>query len=722
MPWTTLVVSSVLLIGQTTVQQTPFDSSRPSMPPSGRRAAPATPVDEETSGAATTPRSAAPSIYGTQAPGADRYQRAAPKEASPPFGTPPAAEYRTDPAASPSAAAMTPVGPTRQKLRPPEILAEALAEVKEDGISGKPLTLAEVLERVPDRQQQIAATKSYWRLATARADFHFARDAYDRLLGITGDQQNLPGVQAALAAQRAARRDAELALTRAQYELAEQISLLSSDALPLPVDRPHVGEYRTWFDKIFAGRPAPPAARLVNATIPLRRQAIDAHGAAVLAAVDALDATGDDYQRGAADLAAVLTCLEQLSHQRRAFVAAVRDYNYDIGDYAFMMAPEGISTTKLVGMLIKTEATPTAPATGTDSLYERPNTRPTVETPVGPTASPADQTFREPPPAIDPRASGGAPTNSVLTQPPADPRYSTPASPAAPPATRTVPRTHEGRKQIAAEPGAGVYQGLMTVTSNLRTQKLSGLLHWDRSLPEDRGQNISLAECLQRQSVSPQRRRLIDVYWKTREHAARYQAWVDQSEALATLAPLALAVRDDPGGMRTMLRLQSLRASAKAALLDEHVALTFNEFRLTSLVGAPLENTWLLPSTTPHAGRYRLALQQLSPAISGQIRVQRLAAAIPLLHDEMEELAASIVQADSARAAATADGQPRPSSIQNAMLATQQQNAATMTFLKTVTAYNLAIADYALAVMGPGVPSQRLVEVLVVKHDEPAAG
>ena len=53
-----------------------------------------------------------------------------------------------------------------------------------------------------------------------------------------------------------------------------------------------------------------------------------------------------------ADLQAVLACEAELSRQRRALLATVRDYNTDIADYALSVADASMPLDRLVAMMI----------------------------------------------------------------------------------------------------------------------------------------------------------------------------------------------------------------------------------------------------------------------------------------------------------------------------------------------------------------------------------
>jgi len=80
-----------------------------------------------------------------------------------------------------------------------------------------------------------------------------------------------------------------------------------------------------------------------------------------------------------------------------------------------------------------------------------------------------------------------------------------------------------------------------------------------------------------------------------------------------------------------------------------------------------------------------------------------------------------VVEADAARAAAAqdlvaaeelaADGSP----LEGLLKSIRRQSDATSAFLQTLTAYNRAIAAYALSVLPPDVPADTLVSALVVR-------
>ena len=156
--------------------------------------------------------------------------------------------------------------------------------------------------------------------------------------------------------------EAKLGAVTAQQELADLLGIPPNNPLPLASDSPLVGAYRTYFETLYAGRLPPTRLRLIDRTLPIRREAIETHVAAVQAAASAVHAAEDARAKGQADLQNVLLCHAELSRQRRSFLAAVRDYNLDIDEYALTVADPNVPTDRVIGMLIRMKPT-VAPAT-----------------------------------------------------------------------------------------------------------------------------------------------------------------------------------------------------------------------------------------------------------------------------------------------------------------------------------------------------------------------
>jgi len=266
---------------------------------------------------------------------------APPREAAAPSVT------RSSSATETRAAPLTPVG-----LTAAELMASALAARPRETVTGRPLGLAAALAPLAERRHQGEAAHLYWRLVQALCRQHFGADFLDdvgQLKARPEEQLLLDTVQAAA---KASLREAELAVLQAQHDLAALLNWPPESPLPLPADVPHVGVYRTSFQEMFASRPAPAQARLIDQTLPLQQKAIEIHKSAVEAAQEAVAGSQREYAAGKADLKHVLTCLGELRRQLDAFVAAVCRYNDDIAEYAVLAISPYPSGPSLASMLI----------------------------------------------------------------------------------------------------------------------------------------------------------------------------------------------------------------------------------------------------------------------------------------------------------------------------------------------------------------------------------
>ncbi len=555
------------------------------------------------------------------------------------------------------------------RAAPPDLVAEVLSPPVGGTLTGRLLTLAEALASARTRAQQLEVTHAYWRLTQAVGEYRQRFDEADRLRRFEARSEDGPMLRSARASAVAALRGAEVAAVRAQHELAEAAGLPAGVPLPLPADPPHVGSYRTNYDEVFAARSVPPRARLIHRVLPLRREGIDFRAAAVQAAEDAVLAAGDAYRGKEVDFSGFVACLAFWGEQRRALAADACRYNHDIADYALTVIGSPVSSQALVAMLIKPRQAAPAPAP------------PAVPARIPPSQS---RSGVDQPSAVQPSGPVPRTANRLQLQPPA-----------------------------ASGGAASLYPALEAAAPAVRAKQLSQALHWDRSLPPKAGEAIDLRDCLRRIPASL-RQPAIDAYWLGRQRAAEYQVLVAAKEWLDQLAPEALEQRSRPGEPEAMLRLRAARIAAEADLREAHVQLLEAQFELTRLVGRPFTSTWLLPSTPPHAGTYDLRLEAQPRQLAESRPLRRLAVAIPALAESVQDRAAAVVEADAARAAATAAYQARSRSLDPLLACIQYQTVETLAFLETLTGYNRAIGEYALTVLPTSTASDQLVQALVV--------
>jgi hypothetical protein len=604
------------------------------------------PVGDVPAEAATEPPVEAP----------DRYRSAPESLAEPPGGEVPVETLADQP---------------RQKLRPPELIAEALENPAAEALPGAPLTLAQALAQSADRQQQLKITRAYWQLAAAQARYHWAARQRGELYQQTDAHADLPGAASARAAAEADVSDALVGVETAQHALSGLLRPFGQLSAPLAVDRPHVGDYRMDFESHF-GAGAPPRIELIHRTLPVRRKAIDARADAIVAASDAVESAGEQFRESGRGLATLLDAAALLHEQRKAFIADVLAYNLDIADYALSVAPQNLRGDTLVGMLIRTTgsaAGPTRAAAGAvDPGLQKSFRKPSSERGAA-TTHPDDWT-----------ANYAGDSRAVVDDP-------------------------------------GVYQGLLEVSSEpLRVQKLGNLLHWDRSLAADAGLGTTLAQCLQN-VAGPNREAVIEGYWLAREHAARLQLFSEQQEQLAALQSIAIPLRDQPGMAEAGVRLQAARRAARARALAAQVDLLVAQCELTRLVGRPLSGVWLLPTTAPQSGRYQVS----------RLGASRGAAWYELMNQQYRKLqhrADAVIQCDAertdlVRTAREGAADSRASDDQLTLLdrviwATARQNRQALAFLGDLTEYNRAIARYVLATQPAALSGEELAGKLAI--------
>lgn len=652
-----------------------------------------------------------------------------------------------------------------------ETIAGLFAVPVSGTLAGRPLTLLDAESAATDRTRQAAVVHAYWRLAAALGEYHVQFDAVRRLRRLEPRPDDDAALRAARANAAERLRRLELDAVRAQQGLAEVARESAGGALPLPADLPHAGPYRTLFDEVFAKQNAPAIARLIHRTLPLRRQGLEARAAAAQAAEYAWEGALDAYRDGAVDLASLLACWTQLVDQRMALAVDVCQYNHQIADYVLAVAGSHVGSRELVTMLIFPSSQGAGPGGGTENLAS-PQTLPGKRAaitlpsdvqpaawngPLGtgrtsqpssgkPTLAPPKPTATSGVPAVLPAGPAAVPPKPIaeadrtevpalFSDPLSDPAKDgaqaepAPAAPRAPP-DKSAPDAPVGsgdfslritRRMIvdgqAAAPSASaaLYSGLVASAGPARVKHLCTALHWQPDLPPDAGRPVELEACLR--GVSPaDRRSTIDAYWVACQRAAEFRVWAEQSQLFEQFVPLVLDHREKPTGPLDMLRLRAVSLASEAEAALARVELVHAQFELTRRAGQALDGPWLIPSTVPHAGPYRLKLDAQPAQLAKQPAVQQLAASIPALAGALEEQAAVVVEADSARAAAAEAYQRNGRGIALLLTCTRSQTVETLVFLKMLSSYNGKIAGYALAVFPSAVSNEQLVQALVLRR------
>ncbi len=275
-------------------------------------------------------------------------------------------------AQAPSAAApANPAGPRTVPLvsvqeslakdAPEKLMIEAVEPTDHEALTGEPQALVTVLARMGgDRGRQQRAVSAYWQLVAAVADYHFRQHEVDYLRQLEGfessatahsEEHHEAGDPLRIAAADARRGQAQLNAIEAQHALASWLGVPPTTPLPLPVDRPHVNAYRTYYQQLFPNGGSL-ALRRIDTTLPIRRQEIAIRARCVRRAEQALAIAETAYVSGRGGRRQLLAFLNRLSDEREMFVEAVRKYNVDIGEYAITVARPGAPATDLVAMML----------------------------------------------------------------------------------------------------------------------------------------------------------------------------------------------------------------------------------------------------------------------------------------------------------------------------------------------------------------------------------
>lgn len=260
-----------------------------------------------------------------------------------------------------------------RELRPPELLAEAIASPADGRIKGRPLALVDVLTRPADRTAQRGAVVAYWRLAIAQGQYHYAiatRDRLRRWAETRGKVSTLAESQ--LASAEASVDDAEFNVLKAAAELSVLIGLEDGERVPWAIDRPHVGAYDLKYDQLFAGKSARAACGSYTARCP------SAAGRSTCTARRSFRRSMP-WTRPKRNFARVRPTMRRSQRGwigfRRwccAFLQSVLRYNEDIAEYAFSVAPPEADSKLLAAILIRQPAKSTRPTTPEERGADNP--------------------------------------------------------------------------------------------------------------------------------------------------------------------------------------------------------------------------------------------------------------------------------------------------------------------------------------------------------------
>jgi hypothetical protein len=229
-------------------------------------------------------------------------------------------------------------------------------------LSGKELTIQDLFILTSNREQRFGLLKAYWKIALAMAEYHWAVEEYLTIrtldgVGVVGGRASPSHtyIEAAIFSSMARVSETRTQAVNAQYEL---LALMGGQYrhLPLSIDVPLVGTYNTQFEANYPDGRAPKRLQAINKTIDNRRDTVNSRGIAIDRVFKAWQAAIGNFQRDPSEQNAqvVAVAYEQITRQRRNFLASIREYNSDIAEYALSVLNPGFRPEQLARYLTRT--------------------------------------------------------------------------------------------------------------------------------------------------------------------------------------------------------------------------------------------------------------------------------------------------------------------------------------------------------------------------------
>jgi hypothetical protein len=223
------------------------------------------------------------------------------------------------------------------------------------------LSLVDLVQKTSSRSRRTEAVQEYWKAAVALLDLRFAEEEFTTLQRSSAPDSALK--RGAIAAARARVAEARMELRRQREELAARYGAPLDAALPLPADRPFVGPYDTKILGIYSSRRPPRDAIELDQLIAETGEIAAARGEAAAHAGEARNAAGGTIDQ-------YLAAFDRCRDARIAFLAAVRDYNLAIANYALYVSDPSLPAASIAKMLVD------VPVASADQIAARTATAP----------------------------------------------------------------------------------------------------------------------------------------------------------------------------------------------------------------------------------------------------------------------------------------------------------------------------------------------------------
>lgn len=229
------------------------------------------------------------------------------------------------------------------------------------------------------------------------------------------------------------------------------------------------------------------------------------------------------------------------------------------------------------------------------------------------------------------------------------------------------------------------------------TATTAGLTVYARPLP--------LVEALERSGDRGRRLWISQAYWKVSAGFAMLRWTAEALERLELIAP--------GGDPHDRAVLDVAVAAARANLADARAELIAAQQELVDLVRLPAGDPLPWPVDRPLAGPYQTHFDTIFANRPATGRIRAIVQMLPSKHEALEARAAAVIAAQKAMQMAEADHAKGQRPIEAVTAAHAAVTGQQIEFVTIMKAYNLDIAEYAMAVADLSVPDDRFVSMLI---------
>ena len=216
---------------------------------------------------------------------------------------------------------------------------------------------------------------------------------------------------------------------------------------------------------------------------------------------------------------------------------------------------------------------------------------------------------------------------------------------------------------------------------------------------------LPLVEALERSGDRARRLWISQAYWKVSAGFAMLRWTTDALERLELIAP--------GGDPHDRAVLDVALAAARADLADARAELIAAQQELVDLVRLPAGDPLPWPVDRPLAGPYQTHFETIFATRPATGRIRAIVRMLPSKHEALEARAAAVAAAQKAMQMAEADHAKGQRPIEAVTAAHAAVTGQQREFVKVMRAYNLDIAEYAMAVADLSVPDDRFVSMLI---------